>query len=814
MTNRLARRRLRPLQVVLASTTVVLFVGLNALLSWSYIGLNKTTEGFGAAVTANTTLSNVQRETLVLLDAVGRAGDADGFEHAAVTLHLLQRHQHTFEVAADHSNEHAYTELSDEIRRNFSAVEAAFASAGSGPMDAALRESTAAALRASGAPIKRLYDRSELRLYDRIGSALSARQTTERGMLVLSSMLLALGNVLVVSLRRGVRSDFDRAYDALTGEAKEREAVEAKLRESERRFRALVHHASDVFTVIDQDGRIAYQSPAIERALGHQPDRLIGQAFFRLVDEAHHHLAVAALAQANDPQSGTVNTELRLRASSGDVSTFEVAMSRLPDADGDVHGSLVLNYRDISERLRYQEQLARQAFEDSLTGLANRALFANRLEQALSRQSETAVAVLFLDLDRFKVVNDSLGHEAGDELLRQVADRLRACVRDSDTVARARAWVTSAQDTLARLGGDEFTIMLSDVDDADLPLRVAARIVTALQPPFEIYDNEVFISASVGVATGHPGLTTPDSLMRDADTAMYHAKSNGKNRYDMFNPAMQQRALERLRLEVDLRTAMDGGELTLAYQPIMELATGKAIGVEALLRWHHRELGDLSPTKFIPIAEETGLIVPIGRWVIGEACRQTAGWRAIGLTDLTVNVNLSVRQFDDPDLVGHIQRTLDATGLPPAALCLEITETLLMENVAQAIKILDQLKALGLRTAIDDFGTGHSSLRYLKDLPIDVVKVDRSFVAELGNSVSSTAIFQALIMLGTALGIIITAEGIETDHQLRTLTRLRCPAGQGFLLAKPMPADEIPRRLHALAPVHAGAGADSLTQHG
>jgi diguanylate cyclase (GGDEF)-like protein/PAS domain S-box-containing protein len=811
MTNRLARRRLRPLQVVLASTTVALFVGLNALLSWSYVGLNETTEAFGAAVEANATLSSVQRETLVLLDAIDRAGDADGFEHASVTLRFLQRHQHTFEVAADHSNEHAYTELSDEIRKNFSVVEAAFASAGSGPMNAAKRESAAAALRASEPPMKRLYDRSELRLFDRMGSALSARQTAERGMLGLSFMLLALAGVLVLSLRRGVRSDFDLAYDALTREAEEREAAEAKLRASEHRFRALVHHASDVFTVIDREGRIAYQSPAIERALGHQPDRLIGQAFFQLVEEGDHHLAVAALAQAGDPQSGTVNTELRLRAWSGDVSTFEVAVSRLPAADGDNYGSLVLNYRDISERLRYQEQLARQAFEDSLTGLANRALFANRLERALSRPSETAVAVLFLDLDRFKVVNDSLGHEAGDELLRQVADRLRACVRDSDTVARARSWVTSAEDTLARLGGDEFTIMLSDVEDADLPQRAAARIVAALQPSFEIGDNEVFISASVGVATGHPGQTTPDGLMRDADTAMYHAKWNGKNRYEMFDPVMQQRALERLRLEVDLRTAMDGGELTLAYQPIMELATGKAIAVEALLRWHHPELGDITPTKFVPIAEETGLIMPLGRWVIGEACRQTAGWRAMGLTDLTVNVNLSVRQLDDPDLVGHIQRTLDATGLPPAALCLEITETMLMENVAQVITILHQLKAVGLRLAIDDFGTGHSSLRYLKDFPIDVVKVDRGFVAELGNSASSTAIFEALIMLGTALGIIITAEGIETDHQLRTLARLRCPAGQGFLLAEPMAADEIPRRLHIGSLVHGRA--DSLAQH-
>ena len=812
MTNQLARRRLRLSQVVLASATVALFVGLNAVLSWSYVELNESTKGFGTAVDANATLSNVQREIFVLLDAIEDADDAAGFEHATITLRLLQRQLHTFEIAAQQSNEASHTELSDDIRTNFEIVEAAFESSGPGPMDAAGRASATVALRAVEPPMKRLYDQSELQLYDRIGSALTARRTAERGMLGLSLMLLALAGVLVLSLRRGVRSDFDRAYSALTHEAEERETAEVKLRESESRFRALVHNASDVFTVVDRAGRISYQSPAIERALGHRPDQLIGQPFLRLIDEGDHHLAVAALGQARNPQSGAVNSELRLRASSGDVSTFEVSASRLPDPDGGDHGSLVLNYRDVSERLRYQEQLARQAFEDSLTGLANRALFANRLEHALNGPSVTAVAVLFLDLDRFKVVNNSLGHEAGDELLRQVADRLRACVRDGDTVARARSWVTSAEDTLARLGGDEFTIMLSDFDAADVPVKAAARIVTALQPPFELGDNHVFISASVGIAIGYPGLTTPGGLMRDADTAMYHAKWNGKNRYETFEPAMHQRARERLRLEVDLRSAMDCGELTLAYQPIIELATSEAIAVEALLRWHHAELGDLSPSEFVPMAEETGLIVPIGRWVIGEACRQTAEWRAMGLTDLTVNVNLSVRQFDDPDLVGHIQRTLEATGLPPAALFLEITETLLMENVAQAIEILHQLKALGLLVAIDDFGTGHSSLRYLKDFAIDVVKVDRSFVAELGNSASSTAIFEALIMLGTALGIIITAEGIETDHQLRTLTRLDCPAGKSFLLARPMPADEIPRRLLALTPVHADA--DSLTQHG
>ena len=305
----------------------------------------------------------------------------------------------------------------------------------------------------------------------------------------------------------------------------------------------------------------------------------------------------------------------------------------------------------------------------------------------------------------------------------------------------------------------------------------------------------MFISASVGVATGYPGQTTPDALMRDADTALYHAKWNGRNRYEVFDPAMRQRERDRLRLEGDLRRAVDQGALTLAYQPIMDLATGKAIAVEALLRWHHPELGDISPAEFVSIAEESGLIVPIGRWVIGEACRQTAAWRANGLPDLAVNVNISVRQFDDAGLVEHLHRTLTATGLPPAALCLEITETLLMKNVAQTIEILDQFSTLGVRTAIDDFGAGNSSLRYLKDFPVDVIKVDCSIVAELGRSPSSTAIFEAIIMLGNTLHIDITAEGIETSRQLRILTDLHCPTGQGFFLTEPLPTDEVPGRL-------------------
>ena len=793
----LEKRRLRPSQIVLGASAAVIYAMLIALLLWSYVAIDENTSQFGTAAQINSIFSTTQRESLVLIDEIEHAGDPEGLDRARIRLGLLQRQAHTLDIATQTSQSAFYQEMSDVVANNVRIVQEAFDSAGQDPMDEELRERTADSLRASEPTMKKLYDQSERELFDRVRSSLAARQTAERGMLGLAVVMVALAAVLVASLRRGVRSDFDLAYEALALEGEERSAAEAKLRASEHHFRALVHNASDVFTVIDSENRISYQSPAVERGLGHQPDELVGTPFLDLVDEADHDHAIEAVRAARDPNAETITSMLRLRSASGQALTFEVALSRLDNIDAGAPSDqmLVLNYRDISERLRYEEQLARQAFEDSLTGIANRAMFAKRLDDALSETPETSVAVLYLDLDRFKIVNDSLGHDAGDELLRQVARRLSQCVGRGDQGSRQRSETSRAADILARLGGDEFTVLLTGIDDPDGPRLVADRIVNSLQQPFQIAGHDVVITSSVGIAIGRSGQVTADGLMRDADAAMYHAKSNGKNRFETFEPAMHERAVERLLLETDLRAALDEHQLQLAYQPIFDLATGQATAAEALVRWQHPRRGAISPAEFIPLAEETGLIVPIGRWVIEEACRQTADWRRNGLADLSINVNLSVLQFDDPDLIDHVRRTLDITGLPATALCIEVTETLFMDNMDHAVEILIGLRDLGVRTAVDDFGEGHSSLRYLRDLPIDVVKVDRSFVAELDTNDASVAIFEAILTLGDALDLVIAAEGIETEEQLATLVRLGCPNGQGFLLARPMPPDEIVARL-------------------
>ena len=789
MTRQLARRRLRPAQLGLAAGIILLFVGLNVTLSRSYLNIRSTTADFTNAAEVNTTLSNVQREVLLLLNDIDEALTPSGYGAVELRWHLLQRQFHTLDQAAGENRD--YRPAVDRLAAELAIVERRFDEAEtSGLLSDEARLDVRTALRAIEIPLKNLYDHSEIRVFDRVGSALRARQGSERAMLGMSIALLGLAVTLAVSLRRGVRADFDVAYRTLAREMEEREAAQQALRNSEQRFRAMVHNASDIFTLVGSNGRISYQSPAVGRALGHDPEHLLGTQFLDVVHPEDRERAVQALLAAMHAGARTSFVELRLLRADGHQLPFEVAVSRALDIDGG--GSLVLNYRDISERKHYEEQLTRQAFEDPLTGLANRALFGNRLEHSLTQRHDSQVALLFLDLDRFKVVNDSLGHEAGDELLRQVASRLTSCVRQGDTVARVGSSVQPAKDTLARLGGDEFTILLCDVDGPTVAVDVATRIVAALNQPFRVGDHQVFVSSSVGIALGNCGHVTPDELMRDADTAMYHAKWNGKGRYEIFTPQMHERALEQLQLETDLREALDRKQLALVYQPIVKLETQQVVAVEALLRWHHPERGVISPADFIPLAEETGLIIPIGRWVLTEACQQLRRWRSqAGLEGVPVNVNLSVRQLDDPTLVPSVAAALKDAGLDPGLLCLEVTESLLMQNVQRAVSVLEELKALGVRIAIDDFGSGNSSLGYLKDLPVDVIKIDRTFTAELGEDTRNTAILHAVITLADTLGITVTAEGVETAEQLRDLRMLRCADGQGYFFSPPATPDAL-----------------------
>ncbi|MDQ6915470.1 MAG: EAL domain-containing protein [Actinomycetota bacterium] len=431
-----------------------------------------------------------------------------------------------------------------------------------------------------------------------------------------------------------------------------------------------------------------------------------------------------------------------------------------------------------------------QAFHDGLTDLPNRAMFVGRLEQALAQaaDSETSVAVLFLDLDRFKNVNDSLGHAAGDELLIAAARRLRGCVRPADMASR--------------FGGDEFALLLEDLASPAAAERVALRVLTSLEAPFTVAGREVFISASIGIATG---AGPDDDPVRDADLAMYRAKAEGKARFVRFETGMHVAVVERLELEADLQRAVDRDELLLHYQPVVDLHDGEVIGLEALLRWQHPVRGTVPPGEFIGLAEEAQLMPQLGRWVLDEACRQMAAWRRDGAR-ASVAVNVSGNQLQSGSLPGDVAGALERSGLPPEALALEITETVLMSDVASTVETLGELKALGVRLAVDDFGTGYSSLQYLRGFPIDILKIDKTFVDDLGGDSDDVALARAIIDLGHSFGLSVVAEGIEREDQRVRLLELGCGLGQGFLFARPVTSDEVPALLAARGTASASPG--------
>jgi|GEM_PF-586649 len=561
----------------------------------------------------------------------------------------------------------------------------------------------------------------------------------------------------------------------------------ADLRESEQRFRALVHHASDVFTVIGADAVIRYQSPAIEQVLGYPTKDLIGRSFLDLVEPDDQDIATQLFERSQMRPGLPTLGEVRMRPLGDEQPPrrFEVTATDLLD-DPTVRG-LVLNYRDITERALYEERLSQQAFHDALTGLPNRALFQDRLEHAL-RQRGQRVGLLFVDLDHFKVVNDSLGHDAGDQLLCDVAQRLAGCLREGDT--------------LARLGGDEFTVLMPDIADAQDAAAVATRIESRLEPPFELPGQSVFVTASIGIATGVAQQDRSEALLRDADAAMYEAKAHGRAGHAVFDPTMHTRAVTRLAIETDLRRAIDNDQLVLHYQPIMWLDGNQIVGVEALVRWRRSDGTLVPPGEFIPVAEETGLIRPVGRWVLHEACQQLARWRSDlpQAAGLSMSVNVSARQLQDASLTEDVESALRESGLDPGSLILELTESAVVENLEGASATLQQLKWMSVQLAMDDFGTGYSSLSSLSKMPLDILKIDQSFVARLDQDPEGRAIVYAIVSLATALGIRVTGEGIETASQLSTLIELDCNHGQGFLLGRPAPPDELAALLRTLNP--------------
>jgi diguanylate cyclase (GGDEF)-like protein/PAS domain S-box-containing protein len=553
---------------------------------------------------------------------------------------------------------------------------------------------------------------------------------------------------------------------------------EVHRRAGEARFTSLVQHSSDLITVLNGDATVVYQSPSIERVLGYPADEIVGRRFDELLqpgEEGRLPLVLAGgLAHAD---AGSEVLECGLRHRDGTVRQFEILYTDLLN-DENVHG-IVLNGRDVSERKAFEEQLAHQAFHDPVTNLPNRALFVERVRHAVSRarRENGGLAVVFMDLDDFKTVNDSLGHAAGDAVLLEVAKHLSSSVRASDTAAR--------------FGGDEYAILLEDIDSAQEAADTAERILEALEEPMRVEGKEVLIRCSLGISVVEGDAPADaDELIRNADAAMYIAKRDGKGGYRLFEPEMHEGVLERLELRADLQRAMSGGQLELHYQPVVRLKDGSVTGVEALLRWHHPERGIVGPDVFIPLAEEMGLIVSMGRWVLREACRQGCAMQAMFPSDppLSMSVNLSVKQLQHSDIAADVRDALTESGLPAGSLTLEITETVMMTDSELAVQRLDELKALGVKIAMDDFGTGYSSLSYLSRFPIDLIKMDRSFLSA-GASPQTSALASAVVGLGETLDLEVVAEGIEHADQWSGLRELGCDLGQGFLFARPMDAD-------------------------
>jgi diguanylate cyclase (GGDEF)-like protein/PAS domain S-box-containing protein len=550
---------------------------------------------------------------------------------------------------------------------------------------------------------------------------------------------------------------------------------------SEARLGALIKNASDVICIVGADAQIIYLSPSVQQMFGHEPETLIGRAItdFAHPDELVRVTAFLA-AVAAQPQGQSQMAEFRMRHTERDWCDVEALGANLLQEEA-VNG-IVLNVRDISERKSLQAELEHQAFHDTLTGLPNRALFRNRVEHALGGQlrSGQSLAVLFLDVDDFKTVNDSLGHAAGDKVLQEVGKRLEGCMRPTDTAAR--------------LGGDEFAILINDSESETSAIEIAQRVMRALSAPVPLDDREVTIGTSIGIAfsdADEAAHRDAEELLRNADAAMYMAKESGKNDYQVFQPEMHAKALARLELKTDLQRAVEAGEFTLRYQPIIDLSRDEMTCMEALVRWEHPTRGTVAPLDFIPLVESTGLIVPLGRHILGEACRWAAHMQRECPRNppLSVAVNVSAFQLERSEFIEEVREVLQETGIPPASLVLELTESVMMRDMDLSTMHMNALRALGVRLAIDDFGTGYSSLNYLRRFPVDILKIDRSFLADPNPEVCELT--ATVVRLAQIFKLQAVAEGIEDADQRRRIEDTDCEFGQGFHFAQPLTGEEI-----------------------
>ena len=552
-----------------------------------------------------------------------------------------------------------------------------------------------------------------------------------------------------------------------------RKLVEEELWESREKYRTLTENTFDLISELATDGNYLYLTPNFKEVLGYNTSELLGKTFIDFIHPEDRPAVITGFKRAIENRASE-QIVFRFLHKNGELRWFESTAKTYRTKTGETRGVFVS--RDITERQRYEETIIHQAFHDALTDLPNRLLFKDRLSLAIAhaRRNKLMLAVLLLDLDRFKLINDTLGHAVGDELLQLIAERLTNSLREDDTVARQ--------------GGDEFLLLLPEIIKIEDAAKLAQKLMEQIRQPLFIGDHELYITASMGMVLYPNDGRDIETLLKNADTAMYRAKEQGRNNYQLYTPTMNARAFERLTLENSLRRALERNEFTVYYQPKVDIQNRQVAGVEALVRWQHPELGLILPGDFIPAAEDTGLIVPIGEWVLHTACAQNKAWQDAGYPPVRVAVNLSARQFQLQNLVQTVAGVLSATGLDPNCLELEITESIAMQNAEFTIKTLNDLKEMGVQISIDDFGTGYSSLSYLKRFPINNLKIDKSFVQEINTDHDNAAIASAVIVLGQSLNLGVIAEGVETEEQLNFLREQNCDEIQGYLFGRPLPA--------------------------